>query len=243
MPLTHTARVLLVLALTSLCGLAAAIDLPLRHLSLTYSTDRATCRAIAAALRNKPACWTYETNCGDMPSDAVRTKEIVFPALQETALNEYGYTRVGTLLAPREESTSVVYLDRFQGDKFPRILETWKVDTAELNKVFALPPGPLSREDWQRIWEDKTPLSPPPTQALHTEPFAALLGKGEKISDEWSRIVYLANERYAVIRECAGFWAYGAYYVCNRITKLTVSRLHQENKAQPVCEFSARRRR
>lgn len=39
------------------------------------------------------------------------------------------------------------------------------------------------------------------------------------------------------MRECSGAWHYGAYYRCNRVTKLTFLKLVRDALAETSCEF------
>jgi hypothetical protein len=47
-------------------------------------------------------------------------------------------------------------------------------------------------------------------------------------------VIELFGHPYLVERECAGLWAYGGYYVCNRVIKLTVKKLAADKQTVPV---------
>jgi len=222
MPITRTARAVACAAALLLSAHASAADLPALGLSRIHATDDAVCRTAAETLRADKACRNGDAiNCSDSDMQSVHVGAATFTVIQDIAANAYGYTRVARSLSARMSTATVIYLEKFHGDHSDRLLETWKVNHAALNQVLALPPGPLLA-----------------TSSLHAEAFAALLANGEKIADEWSPVLQLGNELYAVTRECSGQWVFGGYFACNRVNQLTVLRLHGEARAHPVCQFA-----
>ena len=162
------------------------------------------------------------------------TSELTKIASQELAVNQYGYTSVH-VAQPSEKPYSLVYLNRFQGDRHPRLLETWKISSAHLRSLTERDPRPLPYEQWVKGGHGikRDTLAPE---------FANVLSEGEKISDDWSPVWMPIFQHkgidYAVTRECAGTWVYGGYYACNVVTKVTVKRLAADKKTLPVCEFA-----
>ncbi|WP_332878361.1 hypothetical protein [Massilia sp. S19_KUP03_FR1] len=232
--MTITANALSFAALLLFLPPALAADLPSVGLSLIYSTNEAVCNAATETLRHDRNCRDSDAiNCPDSEATPVRAGAAMFNVIQEIAVNEYGYTRVARALGGTPTSTAIIYIDRFQGYRMPPLLETWKVDEATLTKVLALPPGPL-------LSTSSIPFASRPEQSIHADAFAALLANGEKIADEWSPVLPLGDELYAVKRECSGLWLVGGYYACNRVNKLTVIRLNGKAKARPVCQFARR---
>ena len=130
----------------------------------------------------------------------------------------------------------VIYLNQFQGDRHPRLVQTWRVDGTALSKVLALPPGPLPYEKWINL----TPTPPKDTNATE---FNEILVHGEKISDEWSPIIEVLGHHYAIERECAGTWAFGGDYACERVIKLTAKRLEADGGVVPICAFAKGRKK
>ncbi len=203
-------------------------------LRTTYATNQGLCDGIFQAYSSFGACSLTDDECFVSRWEPEKTSEITIVPAQELAVNQYGYTRVHVAHLP-EKPYSLVYLDRFNGDRHPRLLETWKVDTASLGAITNRDPRPLPYDQWvkgnHQIKRDT--LAPE---------FARMLSAGEKVSDDWSPVwmplVQHQSVDYAIARECAGTWVYGGYYACNVITKVTVKRIAADRKTIPVCEFT-----
>jgi hypothetical protein len=195
-------------------------------LTLTVSKDQAICTAAEKMIAAEPACRAFDSFACRRP-DALKFRPL--------ASDQYGYTEVA--LAPEIPSASytIVYLQRFRGDQIPRLVETWKIDSTQLQEVFALPPGIISFEDRYQFYPGAKSELPADTNAKE---FRALLQSSEKLSDEWSATADLLGQPHAVVRECAGAWLYGAYYRCDRVTKLTFLKVAADSKAERSCEFA-----
>jgi len=205
-----------------------------RKLQTTYATVPELCQKFIDAYSSFTACPLTDDQCFVYRWEGGTDSELTKITAQELAVNQYGYTRVH-VAHPPGKPYSLVYLDRFEGDRHPRLLETWKVDTVALEIVTERDPHPLPYEQWvkgnHQISRDS--LAPE---------FANVLSEGQKISDDWSPVwmpLFQHNAAdYAVTRECAGTWVYGGYYACNVITKVIVKRLSADKKTLPVCEFT-----
>jgi uncharacterized protein len=219
-----------------------SIETTIQKLPLTYSLDQQVCIEAAAMLRNDKACRPYDSSClpvSEDPSAEVNSININGkPTLtfKEIASNEYGYTRVFRTNADELEGYAVIYLEQFNGDNFPRTIETWKINAEALNKVFELPPGPIPYEKGGKGKRKQKASQPKDTGAAE---FAALLMKSEKLSDDWSPVVVIQGGRYIAERKCAGEWEYGGIYACKNLIQLTLKKISASKEAMIYCQFSS----
>lgn len=155
----------------------------------------------------------------------------------ELATNQYGYTTI-SVAHPPDKPYSFVFIDGFHGDRHPRQIETWKVNTEQLMALIEKDPQPLRYDEWVKVAHQIK------KETLATE-FAQILADGEKLSDDWSPIwmpiFIVMGTEYAIGRECSGTWAYGGYYACNKVIKVTVKRVATDKTSIPVCEFVRRK--
>lgn len=155
-------------------------------------------------------------------------------AFEEVATNEYGYTRVFRAPAYGEKYV-IVYLDQFNGDKYPRTDETWKVETKNLEAVLALPPGPIP---YNSGGKNRRKSKAGHSKDTNAKEFSALLAHGEKLSDEWSPVFKVGGNHYLIERQCNGHWQYGAIYKCNALISLVVHRLSYDVEPVRYCQFT-----
>lgn len=211
---------------------SVAADIPAHKLKLVYSTEGKVCHEIARLLANDKACRHFDaTKCSDSEAWSLSLNGKNVTLFEELGTNEYGYTQVARSTSTSGEKYSVVYLNQFQGDQQPRLVQTWKVDADALNAVLNLPPGPLPYTKW-------IDLKPRPPKETNSSEFADLLNHGEKISEEWSPVIEVLGGYYVIERECSGMWAFGGYYACNRVIKLTAKRLESGRPTIPMCQFA-----
>ncbi|HEY8669449.1 MAG TPA: hypothetical protein VIL63_01295 [Terriglobales bacterium] len=134
---------------------------------------------------------------------------------EELAVNEYGFTQIVRPGIRARDGVAIVYVQEFQGDSHPRLIETWKVGADDLTQILALPPGPMIGKNGSQIRVPKN---------TNADAFSKLLAHGQKISDEWSPVVMIEGNPYLFVRECdaaSAGWDYGLY-TCGKVTKLTV---------------------
>lgn len=220
------------ISLILIASQSVAADIPAHKLKLVYSTDGKVCPEIARLLANDKVCRHFDaTKCSDAEARSVTLNGESITLFEELGTNEYGYTQVVRSTSTSGEKYAVVYLNQFQGDRYPRLVQTWKVDAEALNAVLELPPGPLPYAKW-------IDLKPWPPKDTNSSEFAALLEHGEKISEEWSPVIEVLGGHYAIERECSGMWAFGGFYACNRVIKLTAKKLESGRSSVPVCQFA-----
>jgi hypothetical protein len=228
MPFRVVALVLLSLA----SGLSLAGEIAAHNLIQSYSRDDKVCKEAAALLTADKSCRSSDAiNCSEEEMYSVLINGTHVRVFEEIATNEYNYTRVYRASGLSGSKFAILYVEEFQGDRRPRLVETWKIDSSELEKTLNLPPGPIPYEQWVKM----KPLPPRETNAAA---FAEMLSQGEKVADEWSPVLDIHGEPYAIERECSGVWAYGGYYACNKVIKLTVKKLIADKKTIPYCQFS-----
>jgi len=204
------------------------------ELITSYQTDPALCAKIRSLETAFKGCDEAHESCF-VPKAAAESVSVV-PA-KELAVNQYGYTQVFVSYLPGKPY-AVVFLNGFNGDRHPRLIETWKVDAAQLDRVVNLDPHPLAYEAWVKGGHGID------RQTLATE-FADLLSDGEKLSDDWSPVwtpvLQVNDSDYFFTRECAGTWSFGGIYRCSEVIKVIVKRIEAAANSVAVCEFAKRK--
>ena len=223
---------------------SSELETTVQKLKLVNSTDQQVCLETAAMLNKDKACRPYDAFCRpyskNVPPNALAVYSVTIngnPALafNEIATNEYGYTRIFQSTAGDIDGYKILYLEKFGGDNFPRVVETWKVSSKALNEVFGLSPGPTPAARGGKGERKEKSKLPKDTRASE---FAEVLRQGEKLSDEWSPIVKIQNSYYLIERECDGEWVYGGYYACDRITNLRLKKVANGKDAAASCQFA-----
>lgn len=120
----------------------------------------------------------------------------------EVSVNHYGYTTVNAIELDKIDKTWV-YLNKFQGDRHERLLETWLVSSSDFQRVLDVPPGP---EGYRR--EARHGLS---RRGINKEPFEAMLSSSEKISDTIVNLYSLADRTLYIVNDYEGQWQYGGF--------------------------------
>jgi hypothetical protein len=224
-------NVLIMLRFMLVVALSHAAEIGAHGLILTYSVNNRICHEAAELLKTDRACRPFDTRrCSDEESYSVSIRGKRIPVFEEVATNQYGYTQVFRTIAGSMKGYTIVYLNQFQGDRHPRLVQTWKVDAKALDEVLRLPPGPIPYARWKNVQ-----LRYP--QHTNATEFAAVLNHGEQLSNEWFPVIEISGNPYLVERECSGSWAYGGYYACNRVIKLTIKKLAYDKKTTPYCQF------
>ncbi len=213
--------------LTCATAHAAEDEIQVPPLALTYAADAALCEAAKEAISTEPPCRAFDEAACPRP-DALKFKPV--------ASDQYGYTEVALGPAMPSAAYTILYLQRYRGDRTSRLMETWKVDSAGLKKLFDTPPGLISFEDRYRFHPGPKSDLPFETNAKELRD---LLKGSEKISSEWSAVTEVLGQPHAIIRECQGSWRFGGYYRCERVSKLTFVKLADKGPASRSCEFNA----
>lgn len=205
-----------------------------KRLVTTYAVIPKLCQVFLDTYSSFNACPLTDENCFVTKWDKENNSEITKIPPTELAVNEYGYTAI-SVAHTSDKPYTVIYLNGFQGDRHPRLLETWKVKTEQLKALTERQPLPLQYNEWVKGAHQikKETLGPE---------FAQVLSEGEKLSDDrspvWMPIFRVRGTDYAVSRECVGAWVYGGYYACNAIIKVIVKRINTDKAATPICEFA-----
>jgi hypothetical protein len=215
---------------------ATGADNSAHRFTLKYSVEPSVCREFARLVASETTPFFADDPFPYATSDGSCDSHGPVMPVEEIASGEYGYNQVYRSQLCFKEEYAVVYVSKFQGDRAPRLEQTWKVNASDLHKVLALPPGPRPYAKWGDV---KSWL---PTETNASQ-FAALLAHSEKLTDQWSPVVQLDGNNYAVERECSGFWAFGGVYICNKVLKFTVRRLAVDKPSIPVCQLTKSRKR
>lgn len=230
-------RIIALFSLAFISELSLSAEIATHQLVQSYSRNDEVCKEAASLLTADKACRPDDAiNCSEEEMYSVSINGAPKRVFEELATNQYGYTQVFRAVGSSVKEFTIVYVQQFKGDRHPRLAETWKVDSKALDEVLKLTPGPIPYERWVKM----NPL--PPREANASE-FAAMLNRGEKLTDEWSPVIDILGEPYAIERECSGVWAYGGYYACNKVLKLTVKKLTIDKKTVPYCQFSKPKRK
>ena len=203
----------------------------------TYSRDNNICDKIFVLYNQHNSCWLNDEKCFVFDWAPSNELEIIKLGFEELATNQYGYTQIYISESKfNEKGMTILYLNNFQGDKHPRLLETWKVDTSKLKEILLIPPGPMPYEKWIKNIQavDKN---------ANSVMFSELLKSGEKLTNEWSPVFRIEGDAYVIERECRGSWQFGGYYNCGTIIKLTAKRIRGDGKSVPYCQFTRKKRK
>jgi hypothetical protein len=210
-------------------------EVPSSKLTLSYALNATVCKAADDLLRADRLCRKDDSHCdADIGGPQIKVDETAGNTFERIVDNQYGYTTVAKSKSANLQKSSIIHLSDFQGDRNPRMLETWQVDADHLSRVLAIPPGPTPVEQ-------RTGLDPSNPKLLLAGEFSALIKGGKKISDEWSPIIEIEGRSYAVVRQCSGRWVFGGYYACLKVVKLTVLLLADGTAPKPFCRFSKRK--
>jgi len=159
--------------------------------------------------------------------------EVHFLAHEEEKEEEKAYddsslsSEFDEIAASLPKGIAVLFVSLFGGERLPRLVETWKVDSAQLNEALAQPLASNNRGGRNR----------------DAERLAVVLKGGERLSGEWSPVIAVEGNAYIVERECVGRWGSGGYYVCNRVIKLTFKQIEANNNSVPYCQLSLPRKK
>ncbi len=202
----------------------------LPKLVTTFQSDPPLCAKIRTLERAFRGCDMAHQRCFE---PEVSTQFISVVPAKEIAINQYGYTKVFVSM-PTGKPYAIVFLDRFNGDRHPRYIETWRVNAAEFLELTNLEPRPLAYESWVKGGHGIE-------RETHAAEFATLLSRGEKLSEDsspvWMPVLRIGDDDYSLSRECAGFWGYGEY-LCNVVIKVKVKRIGANTKSVTVCEYA-----
>ena len=214
-------------------GVPAQPSIRQNALTVSYAKEKHLCAKFLKHYSSFSSCSLKDGDCFSLKWNAEPNAAMRGEPMTDLVTNQYGYTQINvTHLAG--QPYSIVYLNNFQGDRHPRIVETWKIETKELRALIEREPRPMT----QPAWVSGTRQFMKEAYAVE---FATLLSRSERISDPDSGVWYPhfteSGVDYVVSRECAGRYAYGGDYDCARIIKLKVKRLATGDKSLPVCEF------
>jgi len=207
-------------------SLLHAAEITTQNLTLSYSVDQQVCDEAANMLEYDKACRQYDNvdrlnpkMCA--PEDVHNINIYHSPqlAFEKVAINLYGYTYVFKSPSGDISGDTIIYLDKFNGDRHPRTIETWRVNTKTLNGILEPNLTPFSS------WDD-------------TLKFSEMLKHGGKLTDEWSPVIEIKGNYYLVERECSGLWVYGAIYACNKIIKITLKKILSDKRIIPYCQYT-----
>ncbi|MBN2816695.1 MAG: hypothetical protein JXQ67_08420 [Campylobacterales bacterium] len=141
----------------------------------------------------------------------------------EVAVNNFGYTNIKIASAKTSANgTSLVQLDKFQGDRHPRFRESRLVDSVALSEVLSLPrKKPYKRSD-------------------NAKEFQEVLNKGQKVSDYIAYLYYVYGVGdIAVIPDCEIETEYGAIDKCARVNSLDILLVYSNTNTKKICHFDA----
>jgi len=214
---------------------ASAQDWPY-GLRPSFSKSASICKEAFEKARLLPGCRPFDAVCPEGDTN-------VEPDGDHVATNTYGYTQIYQLrtrhavdelepATPDElrdsvpDGVAILFLNRFQGDRNVRLVQMWKVDSNKLDEVLALPLAEVDPDKW------------PSRRERNRDEFEAMLKQGTRLAMEWSPILVIKGRLYFVERECSGTWAYGGYYACNRVIKLTFKRIEPNQEPVPYCQLA-----
>lgn len=204
-------------------------------LVVTLSKDDRVCREVLDSYNKESRCklndYTCLLNWNENNEAMFRRRELT------DFVNAFGYTSAAySKLYKYKDRFTLVYTSQFQGDRHPRDEATWIVDSDRLFKTLSLDPKPTTTAEY--IDQFRAGKVRERSGDANKEEFNALLQDGKKISNSWAYAYSYNSEDYFIERECQGFWAYGADYVCKRIISLHVYKIDDAMEFRKVCELA-----
>ncbi len=139
----------------------------------------------------------------------------------KSIINNYGYTEIIiTTASTSAKGTSLVQLDRFQGDRHTRFKESRLVNTKELNEILSLPRSKEKKySDNSKVFQD-------------------LINKGQKVSNYKSYLYYAYGVGDIIITpNCEISFEYGAIEKCSDINGLDVLLVYSSKDTEKICHF------
>ncbi len=197
----------------------------------SYARDTRICKKAYKLIEDAESCRPFDNiMCWSIDISSIHITDVLGKppfVFEEIATNEYGYTSVYRSINSSLNGFAIIYVERYQGERYPRLVETWKVDTSDLDEVMKL----------QKRYEMDLGFADPQIEKNASE-FAEMLKRGEKLTNEWSPVIDIFGEPYLIERECIGLWAEGGFYACEKAIKLTIKKLIKDKKTAPYCQFS-----
>lgn len=209
----------------------------------SFARETRTCHALYRTEAASTGCRNSDVKCPG------KIEDIQLDANGFIGVNSYGYTiahylakdeqqeenektsdsdplaaRLDEMANTLPEGMAIVFLNRFEGSNHPRLMEMWKVDSANLKSLMSVPIPPTD------------PKAPFIDRERNAELLKDLLRRGEKLASEWSPLVVYGRSIFLVERECSGLWA-GDDFACNRIANLTFKRV-EAGAATTFCRLS-----
>lgn len=213
-------------------GLEKSSGLP--GYTLVTALDHQYCISAGRSLRDDIACRNDRADICQ-PLTEVRVNGNVQEAIVPIAHNEYGYTGVYRSTMEDFGSSTLLYVDLFQGGRHRRKMETYLVNRNELANVLTLPPGPITVD--QRA--ERLQFS----QEVNAEEFAKMLKAGIKIGDDLMPAVDLAGKIMIVQYSCVGEKVSEGDPYCPHIGGLRLLKLEDGQLPVPYCNFVETTRR
>lgn len=235
----YQAKPFLIICTVSILYAVTATRLLAENTMIINAFDHKVCKEIANLLEHDKTCRPYDASidrnnpkmCApeDVHNINIGGKSTL--AFKEIAINQYGYTYFYKSPIDNRYGFSIIYLNKFNGDRHPRTVETWLINSEELNELLMLPPGPLSQKDQKN-------RSGFPSRDTRAAEFKEILNRSKKLTNDWSPVIEYEGKLYIIERACTEGWGYGANLYCQDEPKLNIYLLNSDKTMDLYCVIS-----
>jgi len=151
--------------------------------------------------------------------------------------NHYGYTSID---AANLIKSNLIWLqlNRYNGVRMPRILETWLVKENDLNKVLAIPPGPIKYQPGQEFDERRYAEVHQKSREINSEYLHELLNSATQISDQVLELYKWGNRDIFINNIYKGNWEYGGDFFAHSIERAIVKEITKKGEIKLICNIN-----
>jgi uncharacterized protein len=145
------------------------------------------------------------------------------------AINKYGYTQIFASKAlTSAKGTTLLLVERFQGDKCQRLIEGHLVDNNTLSEVLKLP---FNQDKKSRYYKKNF-------REINARPFRRMLNKGKKISNYLVYLYYIHGVGdVIVVPDCYIRTHYGGRGECSELNSVSIYIINNSNSVEQLCKI------
>ena len=155
--------------------------------------------------------------------------------IENISSNHYGYTSISAIKLNND--LTWLQLNRYNGVRTPRILETWIVKESELNRILKIPPGPVKYNPGQEFDERRYSSPHQKSREINSEYLHEILNSSTQISDQLLTLYKWGNRTVFINNIYKGNWEYGGDFFAHSIERATVKEITKKGEIKPICNI------
>ena len=204
---------------------------------LTLNNEPELCETILKKYsKHLDTCSNELSNC--INNSVSELSKILTPYKKENiSQNHYGYTSINAVKL-KKSNLIWLQLNRYNGVRMPRILETWLVKESGLNKVLAIPPGPIKYQPGKEFDERRYAEVHQKSREINSEHLHELLNSATQISDQILELYKWRNRDIYINNIYKGNWEYGGDFFAHSIESAIVKEITKKGEIKPVCNLN-----